>query len=71
VDGFGLSAGLGYDQNADPFGTGFGFWNAGVDYALGALQLQVGYFGTSRRADRLFGSYVAGNRASVSLIWRF
>ena len=69
--GFALSAGLGYDQNADPFDTGFGFWSAGADYAWGALQLQVGYFGTSGRAERLFGAYVAGNRASVSLIWRF
>jgi uncharacterized protein (TIGR02001 family) len=68
---FSVSAGLGYDEIADPFGTGYGFWNAGVDYAVGALQVQVGYFGTARRAERLFGAYVAGDRASVSLVWRF
>ena len=69
--GFSLSAGVGYDQIADPFGTGYGFWNAGVAYALGAAQLQVGYFGTAKRAERLFGSYVAGDRVSASVIWRF
>jgi uncharacterized protein (TIGR02001 family) len=69
--GFSLSAGLGYDEIADPFGTGYGFWNTGVDYVVGAVQLQVGYFWTANRAGRLFGSYVAGNRTSASLIWRF
>jgi uncharacterized protein (TIGR02001 family) len=68
---FSLAAGLGYDQVADPFGTGYAFWNAGVGYALGAVQLQVGYFGTAARAQRLFGSYVAGDRCSVSAVWRF
>jgi uncharacterized protein (TIGR02001 family) len=70
-DGFSLAAGIGYDEIPDPAGTGYGLWNAGLGYTLGALQVQVGYFGTSRRAERLFGSYVAGNRASVSAVWRF
>lgn len=69
--GFSLSAGIGYDEIADPFGTGYGFWNAGAGYAVGAVQLQVGYFGTAERADRLFGTYVAGNRVAASVVWRF
>ena len=69
--GFSLSAGVGYDQIADPFGTGYGFWNAGVGYTLGAWQFDAGYFGTANRALRLFGSYVAGSQASVSAVWRF
>jgi uncharacterized protein (TIGR02001 family) len=68
--GFSLSGGVGYDQVTDPFNVGYAFWNAGVGYAWRAVQLQVGYFGTANRADRLFGSYVAGNRASVSAVWR-
>ncbi len=71
MGGFSLSAGVGYDEITDPFGTGYGFWNAGVGYALGAWQLQAGYFGTANRAERLFGTYVAGNRASVTAVWRF
>jgi uncharacterized protein (TIGR02001 family) len=69
--GFSLSAGVGYDEIADPSGTGYGFWNAGVAYAWGPVQVQAGYFGTASRAVREFGSYVAGNRASVSAVWRF
>ncbi len=71
VAGLSLGAGIGYDDIADPFGTGYGFWNVGLDYVLGAVQLQAGYFGTASRAERLFGSYVAGSRASVSVVWRF
>jgi uncharacterized protein (TIGR02001 family) len=68
---FSLSAGVGYDEIADPFGTGYGFWNAGMGYALGALQLEAGYFRSASRAARLFGTYVAGGQASVSAVWRF
>jgi len=69
--GLSLSTGVGYDQIADPAGTGYGFWSAGVGYTLGTVQLQAGYVGTARRAQRLFGSYVAGDRATVSAVWRF
>jgi uncharacterized protein (TIGR02001 family) len=69
--GFSLSAGVGYDEIADPFGTGYGFWNAGLGYGLGAWQFEAGYFGTADRARRLFGSYVAGSQASISAVWRF
>jgi uncharacterized protein (TIGR02001 family) len=69
--GFSLSAGAGYDEISDPFGTGYGFWNAGMGYALGSLQLEAAYFRTASRAERLFGSYVAGGQASVSALWRF
>jgi uncharacterized protein (TIGR02001 family) len=69
--GFSLSAGAGYDEISDPFGSGYGFWNAGVGYKLGRVQLQAGYFGTASRARRLFGTYVAGNQASFSAVWRF
>jgi uncharacterized protein (TIGR02001 family) len=69
--GFSLAAGVGYDEIADPFGTGFGFWNAGLGYTLGPVQLQAEYVGTSPRADRLFSSYVAGGRGVVSAVWRF
>ena len=69
--GFSLSAGVGYDEIDDPFGTGYGFWDAGVGYALGLVQLQADYVGTARRAVHVFGSDVAGSRASISAVWRF
>ncbi len=69
--GISLAAGIGYDEVADPFGTGVWVWNIGIGYVLGAMHFEVGYFGTSERADRLFGSYVAGSRGSASVVWRF
>lgn len=69
--GFSLSAGVGYDEIENPFSAGYGFWDAGVGYALGPVQLQADYVGTAGRAVRVFGSYVAGNRASVSAVWHF
>ena len=69
--GFSLSAGLGYDEIADPEGTGYGFWNAGMAYGWGPVQIEAVYIGTASRATREFGSYVAGNRAALSAVWRF
>jgi uncharacterized protein (TIGR02001 family) len=69
--GFSLAAGVGYDEIADPSGIGYGFWNLGVGHALGPVELTAAYYGTATRASRLFGTYVAGNRVSVTAIWRF
>lgn len=69
--GLSLAAGAGYDQTADPSGTGYGFWNAGVGYSLGPVELTAAFFDTSSRAQHLFGSYVASSRVSVTAVWRF
>jgi len=69
--GITFSAGVGYDEIPEPSGAGYGFWNAGLGYSLGPVQLQVGYFGTQSRATRVFGSDVAGSRAAASAVWRF
>ena len=69
--GFSLSAGVGYDEIAIPFGTGYGFWDAGVGYALGTVQLEADYVGTASRALSVFGSHVAGSRAAFSAVWHF
>ena len=50
--GFSLSAGVGYDEIADPSGTGYGFWNAGVAYAWGPVQVQAGYSAPGTAATR-------------------
>jgi len=69
--GFSLAAGVGYDEMDDPYGTGYGYWDAGLGYSLGPVQLEADYVGTASRAVRIFGSDVAGSRASVSAVWRF
>jgi uncharacterized protein (TIGR02001 family) len=65
------SAGAGYDQMADPFNTGYGFWSVGLTHARGPFELDLTYFHTSPRAVRLFGPDSAGGRASATLLWRF
>jgi uncharacterized protein (TIGR02001 family) len=69
--GVSLAAGVGYDTIEDPTGIGYAFWNAGVGYTLGPVELTAAYYGTATRAERLFGAYVAGNRGSLTAVWRF
>lgn len=66
-----LTAAVGYDRMADPFGTGYGFWSLGLTHAAGPLELDFGYFRTSARAVRLFGPDSAGGRVSATVLWRF
>ncbi len=68
---FTLSAGVGYDEIADPSGTGYGFFDTGVGYTLEALQLDVTYFDTASRATHLFGGAVAGSRWAATVVYRF
>lgn len=66
-----LTAAVGYDRMADPFGTGYGFWSLGLTHAAGPLELDLGYFRTADRAVRLFGPDSAGGRVSATVLWRF
>lgn len=66
-----LTAAAGYDQMADPFGTGYGFWSLGFSHVAGPFELDFAYFHTADRAVRLFGGYSAGGRVSATLLWRF
>jgi uncharacterized protein (TIGR02001 family) len=68
---FTASAGVGYNEIADPTGTGYGFWDLGFGYTYDALQFDLTYFDTATRATHLFGGAVAGSRWSVTAIWRF
>ena len=66
-----LTAGVGYDRMADPFGTGYGFWSLGLTHAVGPLELDLAYFRTADRAVRLFGPDSAGGRVSATVLWQF
>jgi len=66
-----LTAGVGYDQIADPFRTGYGFWSLGLTHAAGPLELELAYFRTADRAERLFGKDSAGGRVSATVLWQF
>jgi len=65
------SAGAGYDQMADPFNTGYGFWSVGLTHARGRFELDLTYFHTTPRAVYLFGPAAAGGRTSATVLWRF
>lgn len=66
-----LTAGVGYDRMADPFGTGYGFWSLGLTHVAGPFELDLGYFHTADRAVRLFGQDAAGGRVSATVLWHF
>lgn len=66
-----LTAAVGYDHMADPFGTGYGFWSLGLTHEAGPFELDLAYFRTSDRAMRLFREYSAGGRVSATVLWRF
>ncbi len=69
-DRLSLSEGAGYDTIVDPFGTGYGFWNAGFSYDWQFLSLETVYFHASPRARWLAGP-AAGGRVAATLVWRF
>lgn len=66
-----LSAGAGYDEVSDVTGAGYAFWSAGIGRAIGAVELDLSYFRTSPRAERLFGSEIAGGRVAATAVWHF
>jgi uncharacterized protein (TIGR02001 family) len=66
---FTLSAALGYDEIRGA--SGYAYWNAGIAYAIGAFQLEVGYFGLQQGAEYRYGETLAGNHWVGTLVWRF
>jgi uncharacterized protein (TIGR02001 family) len=66
---FTLSAALGYDELSGI--SGYAYWNAGIDYAIGAFQLDLAYFGVESRARYLYGNMLAGNHWVGTVVWRF
>ena len=66
---FTLSAALGYDELSGI--SGYAYWNAGIDYAIGAFQLDLAYFGVESRARYLYGDMLAGNHWVGTVVWRF
>lgn len=65
------SAGAGYQDLDDLFGTGFVFWNVGLTYVAAPWQLTLARFGTSERAADLYGSDATRDRWSLVVQWQF
>lgn len=68
---FTLSAGAGYDEVNDPSGAGYAFWNAGLGRTIGRVEIDLSYYRTAERAERLLGPQIAGGRVAASAVWRF
>ncbi|MDB5987637.1 MAG: hypothetical protein JWR16_2690 [Nevskia sp.] len=64
------NAGVGYYDLRWVADTGYVYWNAGLAYDFGKLELDLSYIGTDHTARSLFGS-VAVNRLVGSLLWHF
>jgi uncharacterized protein (TIGR02001 family) len=65
------SGSAGYYDLDDLFGTGYGYWSAGVAVVLAHLQFDLGYFSAADRATDLFGPETTGARWSFTAAWQF
>ena len=65
------TAGVGYYDLDDLFGTGYGYWNAGVVWTLPHVQFELGWYSTTHEAEELFNSETTGQRWSLTGTWRF
>jgi uncharacterized protein (TIGR02001 family) len=65
------NAGVGYYDLRWAVDSGYVYWNAGLAYDFGRLQLDLSYIGTSQAARSLFYEDVAVNRLVATLLWHF
>jgi uncharacterized protein (TIGR02001 family) len=65
------SAGAGYQDLDNLFGTGYVFWNCALTYSAAPWQLTLARFGTNDRAGYLYGSEATEDRWSLGLHWQF
>lgn len=68
---FAASGSAGYYDLDDLFGTGYGYWSAGIEVVLASLQFDLGYFSAGDQATDLFGPESTGSRWSFTAVWRF
>ena len=68
---FSLNAGVGYYDLRWAVNTGYVYWNAGLGYGQGRLQLDLSYIGTDGTARRLFYDGETVNRLVASALWHF
>jgi uncharacterized protein (TIGR02001 family) len=65
------TAGVGYYDLDDLFGTGYGYWNAGLVWTRSHLQLELGWYATTHEAEELFSPETTGQRWSLTATWQF
>lgn len=68
---FALTGGVGYNDLQDIFEAGYWYWNAGVSYTVGPVQLDVSRIDSDATAQELFGSTITEAGWSAAISWRF
>lgn len=66
-----LTGGVGYNDLSRLFGVGYWYWNTGLSYSMGPVQLDVQRIDSDTRAQRLFGSKLTEAGWSAAISWRF
>jgi uncharacterized protein (TIGR02001 family) len=66
-----IMAGVGYNDLRRIYETGYWYWNAGVSYAVGPIQLDVSHIDSDSTAEQLFGPTVTEAGWSAAISWRF
>lgn len=69
--GLSLTAGVGYNDLRNIFDDGYWYWNAGLTYSMGPVQLDVSRIDSDATAEALFGSTVTEAGWSAAISWRF
>ena len=69
--GLSLTAGVGYNDLRDIFEAGYWYWNAGLSYAMGPVQLDISRIDSDATAEELFGSTLTEAGWSAAISWRF
>ena len=65
------NAGAGYYDMRWLAHSGYVYWNAGLAYAWGPLQLDLSWIGTGHTARELFYGEAPANRLVGTVLWRF
>lgn len=66
-----LQAGVGYSDLTDVVDAGYWYWNAGVSYSVGPLQLDISRIDSDATAEQLFGATTTEAGWSAAISWRF
>jgi uncharacterized protein (TIGR02001 family) len=66
-----LYGGAGYYDLTELFDTGYWYWNAGVTYNVGNLQMDLSHIDTDHTAKRLFDYEVSERQWIAALSWHF
>jgi len=69
--GLSLTAGVGYNDLTNVVEAGYWYWNAGLSYSVGPVQLDVSRIDSDTTAEDLFGSIVTEAGWSAAISWRF